>query len=336
VKEIDKLVDESLKGEKLSTARLISLVERGNEQAPYIVKKVFPHSGKAYYIGVTGPPGAGKSTTVDRLIALLCKNNYSVGVIAVDPSSPFSGGALLGDRVRMHVKHDKMDVFIRSMSSDRVMGGLSRTTKEASRILDASGKQIIIIETVGVGQSELDIAEATDTVLVILTPESGDSIQIMKAGLMEIADIFVVNKADRPGAEDISLSIQGMLDRSLRKREWVPPIYLTTASTNIGIDALYQGIWDHFRYLDQDSHLEERRKAQLKLELRNRIESEFSQILWQDIVAKKNVDAIVEDIWSRRIDPQNAAREIVMRLIEDLVIRQKNSKTNKTDRRTRT
>jgi len=262
-------------------------VERKNEHAPYILEKIFPHSGAAYYIGVTGPPGAGKSTTVDRLIAQLCKNDYSIGVIAVDPSSPFTGGALLGDRIRMHVKHDKMDVFIRSMSSDRVMGGLSRTTKEASRILDASGKQIVIVETVGVGQSELDIAEATDTVIVILTPESGDSIQIMKAGLMEIADIFVVNKADRPGAEDISLSIKGMLDRSLRKRDWTPPIFLTTASLNKGIDELYEGIWSHSRYLKKNSKLEKRRRAQLKLELRNRIESEFSHILWQDIIKKR-------------------------------------------------
>jgi len=321
MQEIDKLIKESLNGEKRSTARLISMVERGNENAPYILKKIFPFSGKAYYIGVTGPPGAGKSTTVDRLIARFCKNNYSVGVIAVDPSSPFSGGALLGDRVRMHVQQEKMDVFIRSMSTDRVMGGLSRTTKEASRILDASGKQIIIIETAGVGQSELDVAEATDTVLVILTPESGDSIQIMKAGLMEIADIFVVNKADRPGAKDISLSIQGMLDRSLRKREWIPPIFMTSASTNVGIDALYEGVWNHSRYLKQGSHLEERRKAQLKLELRARIENEFSHILWQDIVAEKNVDKVVEEIWSRSIDPQNAARKMAMELIEEVVLK---------------
>ncbi|MEE8415122.1 MAG: methylmalonyl Co-A mutase-associated GTPase MeaB, partial [Desulfobacterales bacterium] len=258
----------------------------------------------------------------DRLIAQLCKNNYSIGVIAVDPSSPFTGGALLGDRIRMHVKHDKMDVFIRSMSTDRVMGGLSRTTKEASRILDASGKQIVIVETVGVGQSELDIAEASDTVIVILTPESGDSIQIMKAGLMEIADIFVVNKADRPGAEDISLSIKGMLDRSLRKRDWTPPIFLTTASLNKGIDELYEGIWSHSRYLQQNSELEKRRRAQLKLELRSRIESEFSHILWQDIIVKKNVENLVQEIWARKIDPQNAARRIIEELIEELPRRQ--------------
>lgn len=310
LKMIDELVEKSLNGEKLSISRLISMVERKDEHAPYIMEKIFPHSGKAYYIGVTGPPGAGKSTIVDRLIAMLCKNKYSVGVIAVDPTSPFSGGSLLGDRVRMHVKHDKMDVFIRSMSSGRVMGGLARTSKEAARILDASGKQVIIIETVGVGQSELDIAEATDSVLVILTPESGDSIQIMKAGLMEIADIFVINKADRPGAEDISMSIKGMLGRTLQKRDWDPLVFLTSASANKGIEALYDGIWSHYRYLNQDSKLEERRKKQFKQELYTRIENEFARILWK-FVEKRDIEKIVDDTWQRRIDPQNAAQKLV-------------------------
>jgi len=290
------------------------------------MERIFPHSGKAYYIGVTGPPGAGKSTTVDRLIAMFCKNDYSVGVIAVDPTSPFSGGALLGDRVRMNVKQDKWDVFIRSMSSGRVMGGLARTTKEASRILDASGKQIIIIETVGVGQSELEIAEATDTVLVVITPESGDSIQIMKAGLMEIADIFVVNKADRPGAEDIAIATENMLKRSLRKREWMPPIFLTSASVNEGIAQLYDGIWDHHRFLQSESRLQERRKSQLRQELRQRMEEELSQLIWQDVIEKKNIDQLVHRIWEREVDPQHAARKIVWELIKDLADKQTNLK----------
>ncbi len=318
LKVIDELVERSLNGDKLAIARLISMVEGADEYAPYIMEKIFPHSGKAYYIGVTGPPGVGKSTTVDRLIATLCKNQYSVGVIAVDPSSPFSGGALLGDRIRMHVQPDKMDVFMRSMSSGRVMGGLARTTKEASRILDACGKQVIIIETVGVGQSELDIAEATDTVVVILTPESGDSIQIMKAGLMEIADIFVINKADRPGAEDIFSSVQGMLGRSRVQRDWNPLIFSTSASNNQGIEALYEGIWSHYRYLHQNAKLEERRKRQLKQELRTQIEYEFAQVLWKAVLKGKDLGSIVDDIWQRRADPQNVARKIVEELLADL------------------
>ncbi len=313
---VDELIERSLKGEKLSISRLISMVERSDEYAPYIMEKISPHAGKAYYIGVTGPPGAGKSTTVDRLISMFCKNNLSVGVIAVDPSSPFSGGSLLGDRVRMNVKSEKMDVFIRSMSSGRVMGGLARTSKEAARILDACGKQIIIIETVGVGQSELDIAEATDTVVVILTPESGDSIQIMKAGLMEIADIFVINKADRPGAEDISTSIRGMLKRSLRKRDWDPQIFMTSASISKGIDELYAGIWSHYDHLDENSRLEQRRKRQLRQELHTRIENEFAKILW-DMVHKKDIEQVVNDAWLRRADPQNTAQQFVWSSLRD-------------------
>jgi len=311
MEEIDKLIEESLQGEKLSTARLISIVERADSRTPYILEKMYPHSGNAYYIGVTGPPGAGKSTTVDKLIKLFCKNNFSVGVIAVDPSSPFSGGALLGDRIRMNIKDKAYDYFFRSMSAGKIMGGLSRTTKETSRILDASGRQIIIIETVGVGQSELDIAKATDTVLVILTPESGDSVQIMKAGLLEIADIFVVNKSDRPGADNISHSINNMLDRRQHRSSWRPSLFLTAASLNKGMAELYDGIWEHHRHLQGDGNLERRRKAQIKEELQHRIEIEFSTLLWQDIADDDSIRKLVDDIWQHRLEPQNAARQMV-------------------------
>jgi LAO/AO transport system kinase len=307
---IDKLIDAALNGDKLSTARLITLVERGDPAGPYILEKISPHAGNAYYIGVTGPPGAGKSTTVDRLVSLFCRNQYSVGVIAVDPTSPFSGGALLGDRVRMNFKDKDQNVFFRSMSSGRVMGGLARTTREAAKILDAGGKQIIIIETVGVGQSELDIAQATDTVLVVLVPESGDTIQVMKAGLMEIADIFVVNKADRPGAENICESIQGMLKQN-PENKWTPTVFKTTASLNKGIDALYDGIWSHHAYLRQHSRLEQRRKTQLRLELQHRIEEALSEFLWQDFIRDENLDLLVEDAWRNKIDSRAVARRAV-------------------------
>jgi LAO/AO transport system kinase len=321
--DADKLIEETLNGEKLSIARLISMVERGDEQAPYIMEKIYPHSGNAYYIGVTGPPGAGKSTTVDRLVKMFCENGFSVGVVAVDPSSPFTGGSLLGDRIRMTIKpKKKWDVFFRSMSAGRVMGGLARTTKEASRILDASGKQIIIIETVGVGQSELDIAQATDTVMVIVVPESGDSIQIMKAGLMEIADIFVINKADRPGVENILQAVEGMLERSIevqqmldeskrKPMDWKHPIFLTSAAFNKGIAELYEGIWDHHRHLQEKLRLQNRRKLQLKNELRHRVQIEFSEALWGNVISGNNIEKIVEEVWQTKVDPQAAARKIV-------------------------
>ena len=316
MEEIDKLIDATLAGDRLATARLISLVERGDSAAPYILEKIAPHTGRAYTIGVTGPPGAGKSTLVDRLVGLFCRNQYSVGIIAVDPTSPFSGGALLGDRMRMNVKDKDWNVFFRSMSSGRMMGGLSRTTRETARILDAGGKQIIIIETVGVGQSEIDIAQATDTVLVVLMPESGDSIQIMKAGLMEIADIFVVNKADRPGAESFCEAIQAMLAPGAHGRQWLPPFYRTAASLNRGIDQLYEGIRRHREFLQAHSRLVLRRKARLKTELQRRIEEVLSEFLWRKFSLHEDLDRIVEDIWQQKTDPRIAARQVVAAWLE--------------------
>jgi len=309
--EIDTLIDASLEGDKRAVARLISVIERGHELTPYILEKMYPHAGQAYYVGVTGPPGSGKSTTVDKLVKRFCSNGYSVGVIAVDPSSPFSGGALLGDRIRMNKRHEGWDVFFRSMSAGSVMGGLARTTKESSRILDASGKQIIIIETVGVGQSELDIAQATDTVIVILTPESGDSVQLMKAGLIEIADLYVVNKADRPGAENLIFSIEAMLERRSKHQDWKPPVIATSASLDKGIDELYEAIWRHREYLLKEGRLQERRKGQLYNELKLLIESELLRRLWQQMPETTDLDRLVDEISTQKIDPQSAARHVV-------------------------
>ena len=311
MQRIDETIAAALKGEKISTARLISLVERGDKHAPYILQKIYPHAGRAYYIGVTGAPGAGKSTMVDKLVKWFCKNNYSVGIIAVDPSSPFSGGALLGDRIRVNIKRKEYDYFFRSMTAGNITGGLSRTTREAARILAASGREIIIIETVGVGQSELDIAKAADTVVVMMTPESGDTIQIMKAGLIEIADIFVVNKCDRRGAETIAHGLKAMLDRIEKTMEWRPPIFMTSASLNQGIDALYAGLWDHYNYLKTDNKLEGRRRGQLEEELKRRVELEFARLLWREIDNDDHLDEILQNVWNNSMDPQNAARKIV-------------------------
>ncbi len=311
MKRIDELIAASLQGEKLSTSRLISLVERGDKHAPYILRKIYPHAGSAYYIGVTGAPGAGKSTMVDKLVKRFCENKYSVGIVAVDPSSPFSGGSLLGDRVRVNIKKKEYDYFFRSMSAGKVMGGLARTTRETAWILDASGRDIIIIETVGVGQSELDIAKATDTVVVMLTPESGDGVQIMKAGLIEIADIFVVNKCDRPGAENIEHSLKGMLDRIEARLDWRPPVFMTAAALNRGIDKLYEGLWDHHKHLKRDNKIELRRREQINEEIKRRVDRELSKLLWKEIDNESDIQIVQKNVWRHHIDPQNAAIEIM-------------------------
>lgn len=311
MKKIDDLIAEGLKGEKASMARLISMVERDSQDASYIGRKMYPNSGKAYYIGITGAPGAGKSTMVDKLVKRFCKQGYSVGIIAVDPTSPFSGGALLGDRVRVNIKKKEYNYFFRSMSAGKTLGGLARTTREAARILDAGGKDIIIIETVGVGQSELEIAKVTDTVVVMLTPESGDGVQIMKAGLIEIADVFVVNKCDRPGSENVAQSLKGMLDRIESRLDWRPPIFMTSASLNKGIDSLYDGLWDHNRYLKSDNKIEQRRRFQIKEELKQHVEAELNKLIWNVMDNEQDFGKVLKNVLQHRIDPQNAAREIV-------------------------
>ena len=305
-----RLVERILKGENVSLSRVISLVENESSQVPEIMKLIAPHLGKAHCIGVTGPPGVGKSTLVDKLTALMRKQSLKVGIIAVDPSSPFTGGAVLGDRIRMQQHYLDDGVFIRSMATRGSMGGLPQTASSVIKLLDAAGKDIILVETVGVGQSEIDIMEKTDTVLVILCPESGDAIQTMKAGLFEIADILVVNKADHPGADNFVRDIQAMLQ--LREPSWWNiPVVATEAVNDVGIEELYKQIQLHYQALCKEGRLSQRRQLQRKQDFIKTLERKLTHKLLRLIEQDGQLSSYIERVEKGELDPYSAADEIL-------------------------
>ena len=300
------LIARVLEGERVALARAISRVENESEDAVEILDACFARGGRAFRIGITGPPGAGKSTLVTRLAREYRKRGETVAIVAVDPTSPFSGGALLGDRVRMGELAGDPGVFIRSMATRGSMGGLAVHTAEASDVLDAAGFARILIETVGVGQSELEVAETADSTAVVLVPESGDTVQAMKAGLMEIGDLFVVNKADRDGAERAAFAIQSALELRTVPSEWPVPVLLTVASEGTGIADLCDRIEEHYDFLKSQGALEQRRRrrAGQRLEelLRARVWRDFRSHLpdqaWRDAL---------DGLESRRVTPHQAA-----------------------------
>src|SRR5215813_8445774 len=277
-----RLVQRMLDGDRLALARLITRVENRMADVPAIMQAVHARTGRAYVLGMTGPPGAGKSTLVDRLTALLRKEGATVGIIAVDPSSPFTGGAVLGDRIRMQTHTLDPDVFIRSMATRGSLGGLARATGDVIKLLDAFGFNWIITETVGVGQTELDIIRQTDTTVVALVPESGDSIQAMKAGLMEVADVFVVNKADRPGAHALMAELRFSVHLHYTSRgpsqevDWEVPVLATEGANDVGIGELLDAVKRHRTVLGETGALERRRRERRRGELEALLVEEFT------------------------------------------------------------
>jgi len=259
--DTDALVERALAGDRVATAKLLSLVEQGGEGARAVVSRLHPHTGRAWSVGITGAPGAGKSTLTDELVMCMRDEDLDVGVLAVDPSSPFSGGAILGDRVRMQRHSTDPGVFIRSMASRGHLGGLALATPQAVRVLDAVGKEWVIVETVGVGQVEVEIASQADTTVVVVNPGWGDEVQAAKAGLLEIADIFVVNKADRPGADVTESDLAGMLELGSRKT-WQPPIVRTIATTGDGLAELWDEIGAHRAFLEPRTTFDNWMRAQ--------------------------------------------------------------------------
>ena len=295
-------------------ARAISLIEDEADTAAGLVRDIFPHTGRTYLVGVTGPPGAGKSTLVDRLTAETRKSGETLGVIAVDPTSPFTGGAILGDRLRMQAHAADEDVFIRSMATRGHMGGLARATSDAALVLDAAGKSLVIIETVGVGQDEVDIVRTADVSIVVLVPGTGDDVQALKAGIMEIADIYVVNKCDRDGADRMVTSIESNLAlQHFSEGEWRPPIVKTEATSGRGVAELWQTI-GAFRAHSEGTRVK-RLKARNEFRLRDLLTHRFMEHVEQSMGAAE-LEALIDRIAKREVDPYTAASDILSRALK--------------------
>ena len=307
----DNLAQRLFNGDKRALARALSKVERGAMEGQQLVAELFPASGNAHIIGVTGSPGTGKSTLVNALIRHWRSQGKRVGVVAVDPSSPYSGGAVLGDRIRMSEHTNDAGVFIRSMASRGTLGGLSRATGDAVTLLDAAGYDLILVETVGAGQSEVEIAKEAQTTVVVEVPGLGDDVQAIKAGLMEIADVFAVNKADHPRAQQTALGLRMMLDIANHAYLWKPPIVKTIATRGEGVDKLAEAIEQHRQFLAESGQLAQRQRKRASDELFRVLRRELFRQLRERV--GDDYEAAVARIAAREQDPYSAARELLER-----------------------
>ncbi|HYA15054.1 MAG TPA: methylmalonyl Co-A mutase-associated GTPase MeaB [Syntrophales bacterium] len=312
--------DDILRGIPLAVARVITWLENEDERARPTMEEIYPHTGSAYIVGITGSPGTGKSTLTDGVTWQMRQRNLTVGIIAVDPSSPFTGGALLGDRIRMTRHSEDPGVFVRSMATRGALGGLAQFTQGATKVLDASGKDVVIIETVGVGQDEVDIMRVADTTCVVLVPGLGDVIQSMKAGIMEIADIYVVNKSDQPGSDQLYSEVMYRVDQDvhMKGRKWVPPVIKTIAVEGKGEEELLDAIMTHHKYLVNSGDLLVKRRERTRQETLQMIHHELFCQIQARLCEDNQIEKMVEAIMDRKLNPYNVVEQVVSKWLPSL------------------
>ena len=308
---VDWLFDNALSGDRRALARLFTRIERDAADLRYVMRLAYPSAGRASVIGVTGPPGAGKSTIVDGLSAAARSEGKTVGVLAVDPTSPFTGGAVLGDRIRMQSHHKDPGVFIRSLATRGVPGGLNAVSRAGVKLLDAVGKDVVLVETVGVGQTELDVMGVADLVIVVLVPEAGDTVQTMKAGLLEIADVFVVNKADRDGAGQLASAIRAMLALEPRPADTLPAVMLTQAHHGEGVPELYAEASTRIDAMRCSGQLAARRSRQARREVERLLKTALSDAVDRVMRTDSRASELLDSVHADKIDPYLAAQQII-------------------------
>lgn len=312
--DLDKLAEAITAGKYRALAKAISLVERDDPDTQKLLAAIYPSTGKARLIGITGSPGSGKSTLISALAKHYRAQKKKVGIIAVDPTSPFTGGAILGDRIRMADLYTDRGVFIRSMATRGFLGGLARATNDVVDLLDASGFDMILVETIGVGQDEVEIVRTVQTNVVVLVPGMGDDIQAIKAGIMEIGDIFVVNKADRPGADKTVTEVTMMMSLVEEHGDWIPPIVKTTASKNEGIADLDAAIQKHYDYLAASGELDRRNRERVRIRIETQLKEKFMDRLIGGTIDRADYDRLLDDVLRKRNNPHDAAEGVLRRV----------------------